>query len=576
MQYLDKSTGKVINLQPSATNFLVVAQPGDTEGIHPILLNQRSFSVVQSSNDHHIFLLRPRTDTESVITMGQEIEQLKQDPRIVSVSSALVDAAGNTRFVLPDSVVVQFKNTTDAQATKMLEQAGGTVSRKFQSPGLYEVDVPSGVAVPDFINVLNRLPKVAFAEPEFYGVDDADLKVMVSVRGHGSGEGEGITPDNLGWNLKLIELAAAWQISKGSSDVLVVIVDGLPQLDHEAIATKILAAPDNSLYFSADRSISSHATNVCSTIAGESSRMEGVAPGVHLLPIITNLSSQVYAERADALRAVAALAGSGTFGGRAFKRVVMSCSWRTSGDISVIRTALEEVVKANVLAVFSAGNDGSDGAHFPSDYAAYPGNLGDSVVSVAATDGNDQKASYSNYSTAVTLCAPGGAGLPLDERDILCADLGNSYTYAAGTSISAPHVAAVAALLLSLKPELTAKQLKTILTANADDLSVLNPGYPGKLGAGRVNARKTLQVVAGAEAPSTNPTPAGTGLSGSSGSIAKPGPTFEVKLALSGTDFKNVQSFLKGYNSDLEARTGWRLAAAILQRSNSKVTIDVV
>src|SRR5205807_241347 len=158
-------------------------------------------------------------------------------------------------------------------------------------------------------------------------------------------------------------------------------------------------------------------------------------------------------------------------------RVVLSCSWRTSGDVATVRSALEEVVQAGVLPVFSAGNDGSSEPHFPSDYSAWGGALGGALVCVAATGQSDQRADYSNFSASVSVCAPGGDGLPLDARDILCPDQGETYAYAAGTSIAVPHVVGVAALMLTVAPQLTVQELKQLLMQTTDDIRAANPDF---------------------------------------------------------------------------------------------------
>src|SRR5205823_4065280 len=128
----------------------------------------------------------------------------------------------------------------------------------------------------------------------------------------------------------------------------------------ETIADKQVVPMSNRQIFTAEASISSHATNICSIIAGESPNFVGVAPGVRLLPLVVNLDSQLYAERADAIDFAVECAQQGRIDQNRISRLVLSCSWRTTGDIAVIRNGLRRAVEAGIVAVFSAGNDGTD------------------------------------------------------------------------------------------------------------------------------------------------------------------------------------------------------------------------
>jgi subtilisin family serine protease len=358
-----------------------------------------------------------------------------------------------------------------------------------------------------------------------------------------------------------------------------------------------LAPPDQllidtslSVKISSDRSVSSHATNIASIVAGESNRISGIAPGVRLLPLVVNLSSQVYAERAEALSAAAEIARNRRRNGQTFARMVVSCSWRTSGDIASIRTALQELVQAGVVPVFSAGNDDSNAAHFPSDYGASAGALGNAVLSVAATDRNDHKAEYSNYSTTVTICAPGGDGLPLDDRDIFCADQGGTYGWTAGTSIAAPHVAGLVALMLSVNPDLQVGAIKQLIRESADDIRSNNAGYEHALGSGRVNARKAVAAAAaaaGGPRPQSPPAPADITLEPQPPEPQGPvpyeppqptggsGPVFHVETAIPPAAQTRIRERLAVLNGEISVLTGWSLTHVTMSDGSSDLTIDV-
>jgi thermitase len=124
--------------------------------------------------------------------------------------------------------------------------------------------------------------------------------------------------------------------------------------------------------------------------------------------------------------------------------------------------------------VAAAGNDGDGTLNYP---AAYP-----EVVSVAATDNKDQRASFSNANSDVEIAAPG--------VNVLSTYNGSntSYTTLSGTSMATPHVAGVAAIIWDKYPTATASTIRTKLDAAVDDLGT--PGRDTVFGFGRANLQK--------------------------------------------------------------------------------------
>ena len=149
-----------------------------------------------------------------------------------------------------------------------------------------------------------------------------------------------------------------------------------------------------------------------------------------------------------------------------------------------------------ILFVVCAGNGGSDYIGDNNDLIpTWPASMPeDNVISVAATDSNDQLASFSNYGpTTVDLAAPG--------VNILTTSPGNSYAWGSGTSDSAPFVSGVAALAFAYAPNATAAQVKAAILNGVDQI----PSLAGKvLSGGRLDAYNTLNLL--------TPPPTGTGL----------------------------------------------------------------
>jgi thermitase len=149
------------------------------------------------------------------------------------------------------------------------------------------------------------------------------------------------------------------------------------------------------------------------------------------------------------------------------------------------QAAVEYAWSHGVVSVAAAGNTGLNTYHYP---AAQP-----HVIAVAATDENDQRAGFSTYGDFVDVAAPGAS--------IWSSYKGGSYTYMSGTSMATPHVSGLAALLLSLNPDLTPDTVSDLIEQNADDLGAL--GWDPYFGHGRINALRSLAQVT----PNPGPTP---------------------------------------------------------------------
>jgi thermitase len=126
------------------------------------------------------------------------------------------------------------------------------------------------------------------------------------------------------------------------------------------------------------------------------------------------------------------------------------------------------------LLVAAAGNDGNATLNYPAAYAE--------VVSVAATDHNDARASFSNANADVEIAAPG--------VNILSSwnSSDTSYNTISGTSMATPHVSGVAAVIAGKTPSLTASGIRSKLDASIDDKGP--PGRDPEYGFGRVNLQK--------------------------------------------------------------------------------------
>jgi serine protease len=155
-------------------------------------------------------------------------------------------------------------------------------------------------------------------------------------------------------------------------------------------------------------------------------------------------------------------------------------SWNDSSYTQILYDAVRNARAKGHIFVAAAGNQNRDADLNP----AYPAGFNlDNVVSVAATDRSDKRASFSNYGkTSVDIAAPG--------VDVLSTNPNKNYGNRSGTSMSTPQVAGVMAMVWALRPEWTYQQVINWVLSTADRV----PALAGKVASGRLNAAAAVKV----------------------------------------------------------------------------------
>ena len=154
---------------------------------------------------------------------------------------------------------------------------------------------------------------------------------------------------------------------------------------------------------------------------------------------------------------------------------VISCSWGGSAGSQYEQDVINDATSRGALVVAAAGNESSSAPHYPSCY--------DNVTAVASTNPGDVRSSFSNFGEWVDCCAPG---------DFIYSTTIGSYGYMSGTSMSCPHVAGLAGLVVAMHPEWTPDRVEAQILSTCDNIDALNPSFTGLLGAGRINAYRAV------------------------------------------------------------------------------------
>ncbi len=268
------------------------------------------------------------------------------------------------------------------------------------------------------------------------------------------------------WHLQKIGCPSAWDISTGSSNVIIAVIDSGVDPSHPDLAGKLL--PGWNFYDNNDDTsdLYGHGTKVAGVVAAVTNNgvgVAGVAWNCTILPVRVT-SSRGYTTPSLLSRGLIYAADRGA-------RVAV-VSFHVFGN-SVVSSAAKYFVDRGGVVVAAAGNTGKYESYGDDPY----------VISVSATTNSDAIASFSSYGPYVDLSAPGSG---------IYTTFKGGYGAVSGTSFSAPIVAGVAALMLSVNPSLTPAQVEQILESTAVDIG--DPGYDVYYGWGRVDAYAALKA----------------------------------------------------------------------------------
>lgn len=313
---------------------------------------------------------------------------------------------------------------------------------------------------------------------------------------------------NKQWHYPLINLPKAWDITTGSADVIVAVIDTGVLVDHPDLAGKLVGGydfvdSDNDANDPGDGAgsvrSSFHGTHVAATIAASTNNISGVA-GVswhaRIMPLrVLGVDGGTSLALAEAIKFAGGLTNSsGTIPPQAAH--IVNLSLGGAGDSQPVREAIQALRAQGIFVVAAAGNDNTNSPSYPAAY--------DETISVGAIGPAKRRAPYSNYGPTLDIVAPGGDmsqdldgdGFP---DGVLSANASEeesglefNFVFFEGTSMATPHVAGVLALIKAVNPAYAPGDFDAQLAAGSftDDLGTF--GRDDFYGHGLIDAHKAV------------------------------------------------------------------------------------
>ena len=324
------------------------------------------------------------------------------------------------------------------------------------------------------------------------------------------------------WGIERTRTAEAWEVTRGSEDVVVAVIDSGVDYNHEDLRQNMwrnagevpgngidddrngfiddvvgwdFATNDPYPYDTtadvAEGGNPGHGTHCAGVIAavGKNSRgISGVAPHVRVMAL-RFIGENGEGSTESAIKAIKYAVKNGA--------TILNNSWGgedTEQEDAELKRVIKWAQDRGALLVFAAGN-GREGIGYNNDTDAKPTLPAsfdlEGILSVAAIDRQDRLGSFSNFGVkTVDIAAPGVriySTVPKDRYEDRVSLMGMPVGDWSGTSMAAPHVAGAAALIKSLNPQLTGLEIKDILIQSARPLSNLRT---------KVAAGGTLDVMA--------------------------------------------------------------------------------
>jgi thermitase len=353
-----------------------------------------------------------------------------------------------------NQVTVKFqKIPTKQELTKMEKDIDGKIMKQMNHIFMFQSESKTAEELKDYFE---NIQHVEYAEPNYIYLQNEVPNDLLYLRYQ--------------WNLPAIQTEEGWRLSQGNENVVIAVIDSGVDLDHPDLVHRLKKGYNVLANNDLPEDDNGHGTHVAGIIASETNNREGVA-GItwfnHIMPIKA-LNSEGYGSSFDVAKGIIWAVDHGAR--------IINLSLGNYQPSELLQEAVRYAYERGVVIIAASGNDNSSQPSYPAAYHE--------VLSVGAINPDGSRAEFSNYGNYLDVVAP-GTGIP-------STFVHHRYAALSGTSMAAPHVTALAGLILSLNPELSNIEVMNIINRSTVDLGT--PGNDPFFGNGLINIYNAMQL----------------------------------------------------------------------------------
>jgi subtilisin family serine protease len=457
--------------------------------------------------------------TRGLADVKDTLKNLEGDNDVEFVVPVFREPKSGLRVIVADEIIVKFKSDISREQIDNFNVKNGTeIAEKDPFvPNQYTLKVKNPRDTLAIANKYHESDLTEFAEPNFFSeLRKSNIPYFEQWHLCNNGQDGGLAGED-------VKALAAWELTKGSPNITVAIIDDGVDIDHPDLKPNIWTNPDGTKTdvhgwdfasntdnprpqafappYEDSKKNDIHGTACAGVVAASGDGalgVAGIACRCRILPVKISKGE----EMPDAKKIAQAIRYAGK------NADIISISWDCV-EKNDIENAIKEVVRTGRAGkgcpVFAATGNKAE------SYVYYPASIPEAIAVGASTNLGD-RAYYSNYGEGIAFVAPSHGGTKMifttdvsipgrgyNTGKIGSGDAEGLYTNSfGGTSSSTPLAAGVAALILSLNPNLTADQVRRYMCETADKIDPENGdyvnGYSLYYGYGRINAYEALKA----------------------------------------------------------------------------------
>jgi type VII secretion-associated serine protease mycosin len=379
-------------------------------------------------------------------------------------------------------LVVKFKSGSSDSAIRSFQQRFSLSSvREVSALGVGVMGLPAGKDATSMLKAIQGHPAIEYVEPDYiFSVPKRRAKAAKAPTRKVMASNLNDTLIGEQWALTKVGMPRVWQQNTGAPEIIVAVIDTGVDTRHPDLSGNLVRGASVLPGATGPDDDHGHGTHVAGVIAAAGHNgigIAGMAPRCKIMPVKV-LNREGKGDTGDIVAGLLYAVNNGA--------KIVNMSLGGTGGSRALMDAINYALSKDVVVVAAMGNEGANAQEYP---AGYPG-----VIAVGATDSSDEIASFSNFGSWISVAAPGEDILStLPMRNVYVTETegkDTGYDVMDGTSMAAPYVAGLAALVRSQNPRMTAAQVKLRIEKSADDLG--DPGFDEQFGHGRINAARAI------------------------------------------------------------------------------------